>query len=277
MLIDGKQIANEFQEKLRKHAALFPRKPVLAIVIVGKNPVIENFVRIKKSFGESIGVQILEFYFEENISGERLQQEVEILNNRSDVHGIVVQLPLPKHVDMKSLLDTISITKDVDVLSQSALVAFANGTGKILPPVAGAVQEIFERNKISVEGKEVLMLGYGHLVGKPISILLRHNHAHLTVIDKPVSDLEVHARESDIIICGVGSPRLITALMVRPDTILIDAGTSESGGKIVGDIDPACHDIVALSTPTPGGVGPIAVAMLFKNLLMLAKQQDTTQ
>jgi methylenetetrahydrofolate dehydrogenase (NADP+)/methenyltetrahydrofolate cyclohydrolase len=116
----------------------------------------------------------------------------------------------------------------------------------------------------------VLVLGYGRLVGKPVSILLRHNHAHVTVIDKPVPDLAQHVREAYVVISGVGSPALITPDMVGEGTVLIDAGTSESGGKIVGDIDPACAHNAKLFTPVPGGVGPVAIAMLFKNLLILA-------
>lgn len=270
MLVDGKQIASELREKLTKSVAVLPAKPTLGIVVVGDNPVIESFVRIKKRFGESLGVNILEFRFSENITGEILKHEVAMLGARADVDGLIVQLPLLEHIDVQAILDAVPIEKDVDVLSQSAIAAFANGTGKIFPPVASAVQEILERNNISVEGKEVLVLGYGRLVGKPVSILLRHNHAHVTVIDKPVLDLAEHAQESDIIITGVGSPMLITPSMVHSHAVLIDAGTSEQGGKIVGDIDPECHDIVALATPVPGGVGPIAVAMLFKNLLILA-------
>ncbi len=272
MLVDGKHIANELREKFARSIALLPAKPVLGIVVVGNNPVIESFVRIKKSFGESLGVTILEFRFDEYVTGEVLKNEVAILGERKDIDGLIIQLPLPESIDTQAILDAVPILKDVDVLSQSALAAFANGTSKIFPPVASAVQEIFERNNISVEGKEVLILGYGRLVGKPVSILLRHNHAHVTVIDKPILDLAEHARESDIIICGVGLPMLITPHMIHAETILIDAGTSESGGKIVGDIDPACHDIVALSTPVPGGVGPVAIAMLFKNLLILTRE-----
>ena len=272
MLVDGKLIANEIREKLTKSIALLSTKPVLGIVVVGNNPVIESFVRIKKSFGESLGVTILEFRFSKNITGEILKHEIVTIGARADVDGLIIQLPLPSHVDVQAMLDAVPIAKDIDVLSQHAVASFARGTGKIFPPVASAVQEILERHDVVVAGKEVLVLGYGRLVGKPVSIFLRHNYAHVTVIDKPVADLAEHARESDVIIAGVGSPMLITPHMIHPHMVLIDAGTSESGGKIVGDIDPACHDIATLSTPVPGGVGPIAVAMLFKNLLIIARK-----
>ncbi len=271
MLVDGKKIANELREVLVREVGKFPSPLTLAIVIVGDNPVVESFVRIKKKFGESIGVVILEFRFAASVSGEVLKNEVHTLSGRSDIDGIIIQLPLPESIDVQSILNVVPILKDVDVLSQNAVASFARGDAKIFPPVANAVQEILERHNVSVLGKEVLVLGYGRLVGKPVSILLRHNHAHVTVIDRPVGDLALHVHESDIVISGVGMPSLITPNMLSEHVVLIDAGTSESDGKIVGDVDPACAAVARILTPVPGGVGPIAIAMLFKNLVILAR------
>ena len=271
MIIDGKQIANELRVVLQKSIAALPRSPTLGIVIAGDDPVIESFVRIKKKFGESLGVTILEFRFGADISGELLKAEVMKLCERPDVDAIIIQLPLPESVDAQSILNVVPVEKDVDVLSHAAMVAFARGDAKIFPPVAGAIQEILERHHVSVEGREVLILGNGRLVGKPASILMRHNNAHVTLIDRPVNDLALHARESAVIISGVGVPALIAPEMLSAGTILIDAGTSESGGKIVGDADPKCADFATLFTPVPGGVGPVAVAMLFKNLVILSR------
>lgn len=271
MLIDGKQIAQEMREKLSVAVAKLSAPPILGIVIVGENPVVESFVRIKKKYGETLGVEIREFRFSENISGDELIREIEEITAHRDIDGLIIQLPLPLHIDVQSVLDAVPIEKDVDVLSRNAVTAFARGEAKIFPPVAGAVQEILERHQVNVEGVEVLVLGHGRLVGIPVSILLRHNHAHVTVIDKPVRDLAEHVRESKVVICGVGTPGLITPLMLGGDVVLIDAGTSESGGKIVGDIDPRCAEFARLMTPVPGGVGPIAVAMLFRNLIIIAK------
>ncbi len=271
MLVDGKQIANDLREMLKKSIALLPSPPSLGIVIVGDDPVIESFVRIKKRVGESLGVTMLEFRFGKDVTSDMLKNEIAILSLREDIDGLIVQLPLPAHIDVQPVLNAVPVAKDVDVLSHAAMREFAHGEAKILPPVAGAVQEILERHHVSVEGKEVLVLGYGRLVGKPVAILLRHNHAHVTVIDKSIADLATHVRESEIVVCGVGAPSLITPSMLGPDTVLIDAGTSESGGRIVGDADPKCVENTRFFTPVPGGVGPIAVAMLFKNLVMLAR------
>lgn len=273
MLIDGRHIAEHLRGKLTLAAGQLEVSPTLAIVIVGENPVVESFVRIKKKFGESIGATILEFRFPSAISGEVLRGEVEALSQRTDVDGVIIQLPLPDTIDVDAVLNAVPVTKDVDMLSRESVALFRKGEAMIFPPVAGAVQEILERNNVSVEGMEVLVLGYGRLVGVPVSILLRHNHAHVTVIDKPVADLREHVRESALIISGVGKSGLITPDMLSGEPILIDAGTSESGGKIVGDIDPACGEFARLMTPVPGGVGPIAVAMLFRNLILLRGTQ----
>lgn len=272
MIIDGRAIAADLKEKIASAIRARGVTPALGIVIVGEDPVIESFVRIKKKVGESLGVAIHEFRFPATITGEELVHEVATIGSRDDLDGLIVQLPLPAHVDVDQVLSAVPTAKDIDMLAHSSVVQFARGEAVILPPVAGAVQEILEREHISVEGKEVLVLGYGRLVGKPVTILLQHNHAHVTVVDKPIADLATHVRESDIVITGVGSPNLITPDMLGAHTVLIDAGTSEAGGRIVGDADPRCADVAALFTPVPGGVGPIAVAILFKNLVILSRQ-----
>lgn len=271
MVIDGKMIAAEIREKLLRVIAALPKPPELDIVIVGDDPVIESFVRIKKRIGLALGVPVHEHRFPLTISGEELRKEITALVQKSKSQGLIIQLPLPQNIDTQAMLDLIPVSKDVDMLSTNAIASFASGDAKILPPVAGAIQEILERAQVKVSGSEVLILGHGRLVGVPASILLRHNGAHVTVIDKDISDLKEHTRESDIIISGVGKSGLITPDMISPRTTLIDAGTSEAGGRIVGDALSACQEVAAVFTPVPGGVGPIAVVMIFKNLCILAR------
>jgi methylenetetrahydrofolate dehydrogenase (NADP+)/methenyltetrahydrofolate cyclohydrolase len=272
MIIDGKAIAADIEEGLRRALTRFASPPTLAIVVVGKNPVIESFVGIKKRVGERLGIVVVESYFDDSISGEELKKAIETIAADRAISGIVVQLPLPEHIDMQTILNAVPIEKDVDMLSASAIALFASGDAKIIPPVAGAIQEILERTHTSVASREVLVLGYGRLVGKPASILLRHNGAHVTVIDREISDLALHTRESAIIISGVGKPGLILPEMLASGVVLIDAGTSELGGKIVGDALPSCAEVANVFTSVPGGVGPIAVTMIFKNLCVLARE-----
>ena len=273
MVIDGKKIAEEIRNKLGLITGAFPASPALDIVVVGENPVIESFVRIKRRMGGELGMRVNEHRFPDTITGEALKNEVVRIAANAESDGLIIQLPLPKTIDTQSILDAVPLSKDVDMLSTHAIAAFARGDAGILPPVAGAIQEILERSNVVVSGKEALVLGHGHLVGIPASILLRHNGAHVTVIDKEISNLKEHALESDIIISGVGRSGLITPDMISSKTTLIDAGTSEAGGRIVGDALPECKDIAGVFTPVPGGVGPIAVVMIFKNLSILAQKK----
>lgn len=273
MIVDGKLIALEVREKLKKVTQAFPQPLVLDIVVVGENPVIESFVRIKKRIGDELGVRVVEHRFNASITGEALKLAVSEIAQNSESSGLIIQLPLPDGMLVQPILDAVPLSKDVDMLATESIAAFARGDASILPPVAGAIQEILERAGVAVSGKEALVLGHGRLVGIPASILLRHNGAHVTVIDKGIPDLKEHALESDIIISGVGRSGLITPDMVTSRTVLIDAGTSEAGGRIVGDADPLCAGVAGVFTPVPGGVGPIAVVMIFKNLCILARER----
>ncbi len=274
MIIDGKQIANELKEKIARVVTTLSVPPILDLVVVGEDPVIESFVRIKKRIGGELRITLREHRFPDDISGESLKEEVARIALLSDAQGLIIQLPLPSSIDAQSILDVVPLEKDVDMLSRNAVAAFASGESKILPPVAAAIQEILERAGVNVSGEETLVLGHGRLVGVPASILLRHNGAHVTVIDKEISHLSEHTKESRIIIAGVGKPGLITPDMLSPGTVLIDAGTSETGGKIVGDAHPDCALVAGVFTPVPGGVGPIAVVMIFKNLCILARSDE---
>ncbi len=271
MIIDGRKIANTIYEQLARAIADLPRPPRVDIVIVGNNPVIESFVGIKKKAAARLNIAMIEHRYPEAITEDLLRQEIVRIVGINESDAVIVQLPLPPSMNAPLLLDAIPIEKDVDMLSTSAIAQFANEKSKIIPPVAGAIKEILDEAQVSVHGEEVLVLGFGRLVGKPVSILLRHNGAHVTVIDKPVADLCVHVKESLVVISGVGSPNLITPAMITSAHVLIDAATSESAGKVVGDVDPSCAPIARVFTPVPGGVGPITVAMLFKNLCVLAR------
>jgi methylenetetrahydrofolate dehydrogenase (NADP+)/methenyltetrahydrofolate cyclohydrolase len=276
MIIDGRQRAREWEETIARSLLRTGITPTLAIVVIGDDPVIASFVRIKKRVAERIGVTMREVAFPSSATGEEVARAVKTLADDASIDGIVVQLPLPLHMDTDMILRDIPITKDVDVLARDAVALFAQGNAPILPPVAAAVQDILECGKVSVEGKEVLVLGHGRLVGAPVALLMRHNGAHVTVIDRPVADLLREVRESEIIISGVGKPGMLTPEMFTEGSVLIDAGTSESAGRVVGDAHPDCASRVALSTPVPGGVGPLAVVMLFKNLALLAEQRHAS-
>lgn len=274
MIVDGKTIAREVLSGVSR-ALEGARTPTLALIIVGNNPVVDSFVQIKKRRAAELGIPVREIRFPDTIVNEQFVSAIVDVANAEDIDGVIVQLPLPPHINTDVALAAIPIEKDVDALAPRSMALMRQGTLPILPPVAGAIAEIFLRYEIPVAGRDVLVVGHGRLVGKPAALLMRHNDAHVTVIDRPMAALSEIARGADIIILGVGEPGILRPEMVKRSAIIIDAGTSEQGGKIIGDADPACAHVAGLLTPVPGGVGPIAVAMIFKNLLILSRNRSS--
>jgi methylenetetrahydrofolate dehydrogenase (NADP+)/methenyltetrahydrofolate cyclohydrolase len=270
MLIDGKQIRDEILRDLAQSVATTAHTPTLAIVVVGEDPVIESFVRIKKKTAEKLGIFMREEREGLEATTDTLVERIKRLSADDTIDGIIVQLPLPPSVNAERVLNAVPVFKDIDMLSAEAVLDFRSMKAPILPPVVGAIKEILDRGRVSVVGKDVLILGHGRLVGRPAELFFRHNGAHVTVIDKPIERLSDITREADVIISGTGTPGLVTPEMLKPGVVFIDAGTSEQGGRIVGDAAPACASVASLFTPVPGGVGPIAIAMIFRNLLVLA-------
>lgn len=274
MNINGKEIAEDIKNTLKERVARLPRKPRLDIVYVGKNPIIEGFLRIKRRTGEEIGAETNVHHFPSSVSQKSLIEEIRKIAADKNSDGMIVQLPLPEELDTETILSAIPTEKDTDILSNEDLELFANGKLSIAPPVAGAIIEILKRNDISVASKNAVVLGNGRLVGRPVSAWLKQNGAIVTVLDKTTAELTPFLQKADIIVSGTGNPGIIKSEMISQGVILLDAGASEDAGEIKGDADYTCSDKCALFTPVPGGLGPITVAMLFKNLLERAEQKS---
>lgn len=269
MIIDGKAIADRFRREIADTVATQERRPVLAVVVVGDDPVMQRFVRIKKDFAAACDIHIEEHAFKGTIDTDTLLRKVEDLALDDSVHGILVQLPLPEHVDTETILGAIPVEKDVDVISPTSLTAFAAGTSTVLPPVIGALKEVLTEAGVQIEGKHVVVMGQGYLVGKPAATWLAVEGAHVTVLDEKDGDIIGQTGNADILVLGAGVPGLIQPDMIRDGVVLLDAGTSESAGKLRGDADPSCASKCSVFTPVPGGIGPLTVAILFKNLITL--------
>ena len=251
-IVDGKKIADNVYARL-------PKKYLKLGILVGeKNPVIDSFVRIKEKAAQRLGVELVREELHEGAATAEAVAAVISLSATTD--GIIVQLPLPSHIDAEQVLAAIPPEKDVDGISQNPIVR---------PPVAEAVKEILEFARIDVHGKIAVVVGSGRLVGKPCASLLKELGASVQVLTH--NDSLDALKDADIIVLGAGEPGLVQPEHLKKGVILIDAGTSETGGKVKGDADPACAEIASVFTPVPGGVGPIAVAMIFKNLFELAK------
>lgn len=254
MILKGAPIANEVYERLPKTGAR------LGIVVGDVDPVIESFVKIKEKAAAKLGVTLVR---SELLPGASTDEAIAaVLDLAPEVDGIIVQLPLPSHIDTERVLSAIPGDKDVDGISLSPLVR---------PPVAEAVREILEHQKVEVRGLSAAVVGEGRLVGRPSADLLRDLGAHVDVLTRGDSLEEL--KNADIVVLGAGEPGLVKKTHLKEGVIVIDAGTSETGGKVLGDADPDCAEVARIFTPVPGGVGPIAVAMIFKNLFALKKNE----
>lgn len=263
-ILFGKPVVESVRESLKKVVAECASKPSLGIIYVGQNPVIENFISIKRRFGESIGVAVEVARFAEDASLLELTNAITLLAQKHT--GLIVQLPLPEAFDAQSILNQIPKEYDIDVLSENAIFAFKKGELPYFPGVPGAIAGIAESHGISFENKKIIVVGEGRLVGKPVCAWLERQNLSYTVLAR--GDDLLLLKNADIVITGVGVAGLIRAEHLSPGVVVFDAGTTESNGAIVGDLDSSCLEIVGAYTPVPGGIGPVTVAVLFRNLCM---------
>lgn len=267
MLIDGRAIAREITESLALEVSKFPQKPSLAVFVLSSDAATQQFIRIKKRIGESVGADVRIVELPETATTNELVAHVQEAVATSS--GIIVQLPLPPHIDFKKIQDALPASHDVDCLGMQARTQFEKGDMALLPPVVGACKEILERADIDVAERNAVVVGKGILVGGPMSVWLSHWGCAVVSVDRH-DTLKEYTQKADIIILGAGAPHILTPDMINEGVVILDAGTSESGGKVVGDADPECAQKASVMTPVPGGVGPIAIAMLFRNLVALA-------
>ena len=258
MIIDGRAMASEVLARTKTRAQKLARRPnVLVYVAPRETPATRSYL---KSKARSAGEAGCDF------------EETQSLSFSSHANAIVVQLPLPQEINTVEILNSIPLEQDADVLSNAAREKFEQGdTDALLPPVVGAIKEVFEKNSVAIKGKKAIVVGAGFLVGAPVSVWLTQQGAKVEIITLELGDLSTLAT-ADIIVSGAGSPHLITPDMLKAGVVLVDAGTSELNGTVVGDADPACAPMCSLFTPVPGGIGPLAVAKLFENVVTLAER-----
>ena len=275
--MDGKKVAGFVEDILKKTAQKSKHAPRLGILISGGDPASIQYVNKKKEFGERIGCTVRVVEFGISRSESELMEEIARLSDISD--GVIVQLPLPKKYNSEKVQTAIPQSKDVDVLSPSARDSFVEQlSGSITPPVPLAILALLIYYGVDVKGRQIAVVGRGKLVGEPTIIVMEREGANVEFIDKETEGASATEiiRKADIVITGIGVPHFIKSDMVGEGAVVIDAGTSEASGKIVGDVDPAVSQKASLFAPVPGGVGPLTVAMLFVNLFTLAGLVDST-
>lgn len=281
ILIDGKKIRDEILAKVKTEVATLSFSPIFCDVLVGEDPVSAQYVRMKARMSESVGIKFQSASFPSDITTEDLIKEIKILNKVENMCGIIIQLPLPASLDQRRILDAIDSKLDVDCLGSVASLKFYNGDFTITFPTALACMHLLDSLNLDLKGprhggasKKIIIIGKGELVGRPVKKLLNARNLETFVIDRKTEEAEriKRLKEADVIISATGKGKLINGNMIKEGAILIDAGTSESGAGIVGDIDlDSVSEVAGYVSPVPGGVGPVTVAMLLNNVLIVAK------
>lgn len=260
MIVDGKSIAAELLEQVQKEVAKMPELTLTAITCA-PNFETQKYLELKKKRAASAGISLNVVELSVDTTTEQAIECVQKVAAES--HGVVVQLPLSEHIDKDAVLRAVPVDKDPDVFS------YGEKRDRILPPVIGAIDEISKLHKVEWKNKRVVVLGQGTLVGKPAARYARKMGARVRIYEEGTLD-QSSLKTADIIITGIGQPAFITPDMVQDKVIMFDAGTSEDGGQLVGDVAAAVSDKAALMTPVPGGIGPITIAYLLHNLVTLA-------
>lgn len=269
-LIDGKAIAQQIKDELKEEVATLNRegkKPCLAVIQVGQDPASSVYVNNKKKACAYIGIESLAYELEETISEEELLDLIGKMNRNPNVHGILVQLPLPEHIREDLVIKTIDPKKDVDGFHPASVGAMCIGEDGFLPCTPAGIIQLLKRSGIQIMGRECVIVGRSNIVGKPMALLLLREDATVTVAHSKTSDLKKVTKRADILVVAVGKPKFITREYVKEDAVIIDVGIHRNTeNKLCGDVDyEDVADYVKAITPVPGGVGPMTIALLMNN------------
>lgn len=269
-LIDGKKISAEIKDEVKAQVAAYKEQSVditLAVIQVGNDPASSVYVGNKKKACEYVGIRSLAYELPEETTQEELLNLVKELNERADVNGILVQLPLPKHINEEMVLNTISPLKDVDGFHPMNVGALCIGKAGFVSCTPAGIIELLKRSDVEIAGKECVVIGRSNIVGKPMSLLLLRENGTVTITHSKTADLKAVTSRADILVVAIGKPKMITADYVKEGAVVIDVGIHrDADNKLCGDVDfEAVAEKCSAITPVPGGVGPMTIAMLMKN------------
>lgn len=276
-IINGKEISKKTRSELREEVVNFIEEtgvtPHLTVVLVGENPASQSYVRGKQRACLEVGIKSTLINLDENTPENELLEVVENLNKDKDVHGILVQLPLPKSIDEKKVVNLISPDKDVDGFLPENIGNMLIGEDNFLPCTPAGVIKMLKESNINIEGKHAVVVGRSNIVGKPVSQLLLRENATVTTCHRYSGDLSQYTKQADILVVAVGKPNLITEDMVKENVVIVDVGVNRlDNGKLVGDVDfENVKNKASYITPVPGGVGPMTITMLLVNTLKAAR------
>lgn len=268
--IDGKLISTQIKDELKAEVATLKEKgivPCLAVIQVGNDPASSVYVNNKKKACAYIGIESLSYELEEDITQEKLLTIIDELNHNEMVNGILVQLPLPKHINEEAVIKAIAPEKDVDGFHPETVGNMCIGSKGFLPCTPAGVIQLLKRSNIEIEGKECVVIGRSNIVGKPMALLLLRENGTVTITHSRTKDLKAITKRADILVAAIGKPKFVTSEYVKEGAVVIDVGIHRNAdNKLCGDVDfDDVVDKVSAITPVPGGVGPMTIAMLMNN------------
>ena len=281
IIIDGKLVSQEVRKNLASEVQEFKDKtgitPGLAVILVGNDPASAVYVRNKHRGCEEAGMNSYQIYLPEETTEEELLSKIEELNGDKNVHGILVQLPLPKHISEDKVIAKISEEKDVDAFNTSNVGKIVTGKYSFLPCTPAGIMELLKFYNVEISGKECVVIGRSNIVGKPMALLLLAENGTVTVCHSRTKNLAEVTRRADILVVAIGRANFVTADMVKEGAVVVDVGINRlENSKLAGDVNFAeVEPKASMITPVPGGVGPMTISMLLKNTLTAAKNQST--
>ena len=275
-IIDGKELAKKVRANLKKEVDILKEqgiKPKLAVIVVGNDKASSVYVRNKSKACNEVGIEFEEFLKGDDITQEELLQLIQQLNERKDIHGILLQSPIPQHLDIREAFNLIDYRKDVDGFNPINVGKLSLCEDTFISCTPNGVMRMLEEYKISIEGKRAVIIGRSNIVGKPLIQCLLNKNATVTVCHSKTKDIEEITKGADILIAALGKPKFVTEDMVKSGAVVIDVGINRNDeGKMIGDVDfENVSKIASYITPVPGGVGPMTIAMLMKNVIKAAK------
>jgi methylenetetrahydrofolate dehydrogenase (NADP+)/methenyltetrahydrofolate cyclohydrolase len=275
--IDGVELSRQIRETVSQRAqalAAQGRRPGLAVILVGDDPASAVYVRNKVKACEAHGLHSVFEKYDASLSEADLLERIRTLNTDPSIHGILVQMPLPRHIDPHRVIETIAVHKDVDGFSTLSAGELMSGLPGFRPCTPYGCMKLIESTGVDIRGKHAVVIGRSNTVGKPMALLLLQAHATVTVCHSATPDLGLHTRQADILVAAVGRRHVVTADMVKPGAVVIDVGINRNEqGKLQGDVDfDAVREVAGWITPVPGGVGPMTITMLLVNTVEAAQR-----
>lgn len=279
-IIDGKAVSAAVKDEVKEQVAALKKDggvPCLAVVLVGDDPASKVYVRNKKRACEYCGIKSLEYILDKTASEQQLLDLIDVLNNEPTVHGILVQLPLPPHINEQKIINAISEHKDVDAFHPANVGRLMTGNPDFLPCTPAGVMEMLKKYNIETAGKDCVIIGRSNIVGKPMAMLMLSANSTVTICHSKTKNLKEKCLSADILIAAIGKPKFVTADMVKDGAVVIDVGINRTeDGKLCGDVDfDEVSKKASYITPVPGGVGPMTIATLMKNTLTAFKLRKT--